>query len=460
MATGNKGLLDGAKRIAGSFRDLAIGGGVPGAPLGYRLRGATASGPPLTGTWLAGDQVPDRTGVTWTCTAGGNGTAATWAGTYPDQAPALEHALTGVTGITAFHAAVAARNITRLDVAVIGDSMTQGQGATSYGAIWVQQLNRAFRSAFPTVANGASGGLGFIPIQNALDSSTGNGVNTFTWPVTSTGTPGTADLGPVRYCTDTTSAAAWTWTAPAGTTSVRVMYYDVGSGGSFTWKVGSGSTTTVTGTATSTDLLTSSITISGGQVLTLAWVSGTVALDGIVHYAGDEASGVTFHACGHYGWNISATSPDGWNQPESFTLDWLQAYGAFPDLGAIIICLGANDQGAWTGPQFQANYQAFTADLRIEARLGTNIPIIPVIQYACGITPADPGGWPAYARAIRGAATATGITRVVDVNYRMPPVSSGFMGGELWLNGDSVGHPSNIGHALFGEIVAAGLAIA
>jgi len=39
-------------------------------------------------------------------------------------------------------------------------------------------------------------------------------------------------------------------------------------------------------------------------------------------------------------------------------------------------------------------------------------------------------------------------------------VSSGFDSGELWLNGDSVGHPSNIGHALFGEIVAAGLAIA
>jgi lysophospholipase L1-like esterase len=239
------------------------------------------------------------------------------------------------------------------------------------------------------------------------------------------------------------------------------MYFDVGSGGgSFTWKIGTGSTTTVTGAQTGVDVLTSSIPVSGGQVLTIAWASGIVALDGIVHYAGDEASGARFHACGHYGWNISATSPDGWFQPETFTLDWLQAFGAFPDLGAIIICLGANDQGAWTGPQFEANYLAGVAAIRAEGRLPAGIPVIPVIQYACGITPVDPGGWPAYARAIRGAAAATANTSVIDVNYRMPPVSSGFESGELWLNGDTVGHPSNIGHALFGEIVAAGLAIA
>lgn len=78
MAVANSGLLDGLRRIGGKFRDLTIDGGLPGAPLGYRLRGATASGPPLTGTWKAGDLVPDRTGMIWICTAGGTGPAASW----------------------------------------------------------------------------------------------------------------------------------------------------------------------------------------------------------------------------------------------------------------------------------------------------------------------------------------------------------------------------------------------
>ena len=77
MATGNSGALDGVRRIAGKFRDLAVDGGLPGAPLGFRLRGATQSGPPVTGTWKAGDTAPDRTGAFWTCVKAGS--PGTWA---------------------------------------------------------------------------------------------------------------------------------------------------------------------------------------------------------------------------------------------------------------------------------------------------------------------------------------------------------------------------------------------
>lgn len=68
----NNGVLDGIRRIGGRFRDVTVDGGLPGAPLGLRLRGATASGPPATGTWKAGDQVSDRTGAIWICTAAGS----------------------------------------------------------------------------------------------------------------------------------------------------------------------------------------------------------------------------------------------------------------------------------------------------------------------------------------------------------------------------------------------------
>jgi hypothetical protein len=76
MAVGNNGLLDGIKQIPARLRALDILGGLPGAPLGFRLRGATAYGAPSKGTWKTGDMVPDRTGAWWTCTAGG--TPGTW----------------------------------------------------------------------------------------------------------------------------------------------------------------------------------------------------------------------------------------------------------------------------------------------------------------------------------------------------------------------------------------------
>jgi len=79
VGTTNNGLLDGARRIAGKFRDLSVEGGLPGVPLGFRLRGATRSGPPAAGTWKAGDLVPDRAGALWTAVSGG--TPGQWAGT-------------------------------------------------------------------------------------------------------------------------------------------------------------------------------------------------------------------------------------------------------------------------------------------------------------------------------------------------------------------------------------------
>jgi hypothetical protein len=75
----NTGILDGVRRIGAKFRELTIDGGIPGAPLGMRIRGATTSGPPTTGSWRAGDEVSDRTGIQWTCTV--SGTPGTWAGT-------------------------------------------------------------------------------------------------------------------------------------------------------------------------------------------------------------------------------------------------------------------------------------------------------------------------------------------------------------------------------------------
>lgn len=366
---------------------------------------------------------------------------------YPDQLPALEYGLTGITGITAVQAAIANRDNAACNFVVIGDSVTEGEGATTFESRCIAQANRAARQAYPTVANGSKGGLGFIPI-----ASTGSA--TYTWPITATGTPGGFDVGPVRASTETFGATTWTFTAPAGTTSVKIMYFDAAFPGEFSYRVNSGAVTNVNSTETSTDLLTSSITMTGGDVLTIAFVSGGVLLDGIIHYAGDETSGITFHGCGHFGWNTSADAPNGWLQPETFELDWAQCYGAFAP-AAIMIVLGINDAGSYTAAEFQANLLAFIALLQAQPALAA-VPVIPVIEYEPAITFVS-GSWAPYAAADRAAAAVTPNSHVIDLNYRMPSVASGFDDFDLYSDDF---HPSDLGHALVGEIVAAGLRVA
>lgn len=376
---------------------------------------------------------------------------------YPDQISALALGLRGPLGITALAAAIANRNSTRVDIPVIGDSITEGIGMTGAGGFagrWVSQANRAVRAAFPTAGNGAAGGLGFIPIQST------SGSPTFTWPVTlSSGSPAVNFYGPNRGGATVTAAATWTWTAPAGTTSARIMYYDVfGSAGSFTYQVGSGGVTTVTRSQTATDVLTASIPVTGGQVLTVSWASGTVFMDGIVHYAGDESSGITFHGCGHDGWDAT-TGAAGWNQSSLFS--WQQVFSsAFPNIAAVGIMLGVNDAntgaGNETGAQFQSNLSTLISTVRGAATSLASIPVLLIIPYQPNVTMADPGGWAAYPAAIRAVASSVTNTAVIDLNYRMPSVASNSFGGSLFY--DTV-HPAAPGHALIGEIAAAGVRI-
>lgn len=377
---------------------------------------------------------------------------------YPDQGPALTYGLTAGSALTALYARIAARNTGRCDIVCIGDSITEGEGAATFAGIWVQQANRAVRGAYPTTAGGAAGGLGFIPVFTTGETS-------FTWPWTLvSGTPGTLDLGPVRGCLFNSAAFAVSYTAPAATTSVKIMTYDgsAGTAGTIAYNVNGGANTNIVNGMTAVDKLSASIPLTAGQVLNVTWVSGTVALDGLIHFSGDETSGVTFHECGHYGWDAGATST-GWNQPEQFGLNWAQVYaGGFPTLPAcVIIYLGANDANTYTPAQFQANLGTLVTLIRAQAGMAA-VPVWFIAGYADQTTPLDPsGGWADYVTAIRNAAAAVPYSHVTDVSYRYPPVA--YAGGAYYFNngvGALGGHPSALGHQLLGEIVAAGARIA
>jgi hypothetical protein len=235
------------------------------------------------------------------------------------------------------------------------------------------------------------------------------------------------------------------------------MYFD--GAGTFSYQVAAGGTTNVVTGSTFLEKRTVSIPITSGQLLTVAWVAGNIFIDGILHYAGDENSGITFHGCGHTSW--SATN---WNAPETFSLNWPQCYAnGFPATAAVAFMLGANDAntggGNETASAFQSVLTALVANVRGGAAALAAIPAPMIAEYAVNFTLADRGGWPAYTTAVRGTAGAAGLSHVTDLSYRMPSVISNWNGGILYADG-SPGHPTNLGHALIGEIIAAGTVIA
>lgn len=373
-----------------------------------------------------------------------------------DQAPARMHGLRGAGGITKTMAALAQADKQLVSIPWIGDSLTAGHGTDGFAAGWAERLALGLRWKY---ARSATGGLGFIPLYY---SSTGT---TYTWPVVpATGTNPAdyqgADVGPVRNAMETYGTCTFTYTAPAGCTSVKIMYFDVNTAGVFSYKVGSGAATNVSNTATGAEILTADIPLTAGQVLTIAWVSGVAVVDGIFQFSGDESAGVQVSPCGNIGWNAS-TGADGWNAAEPNGFDWMQCYAKFPGVvPAIGIMLGANDATTYTASQFQANLQNFITALRADTSIAalnnsTGVDIL------LGIEPdptgtqtiTDAGGWPAYVAASRAIAVANAHTAVFDFGYRLAGPATDIDG--LYNTTTAPDHWNDAGAALAGAAGAA-----
>jgi lysophospholipase L1-like esterase len=351
-------------------------------------------------------------------------------------------------------AAIANRDTNRVDIGIIGDSITEGEGADNVGNTYVHQANRAIRQIFPTKANGSNGGLGFIPVQSTGEES-------YDWPIVLASGSVTydLDLGPVRVCPGfSTQTAVWTFTAPAGTTGVRICYYDGSVPGGVNWKIDSGSNTRIYNTGALIDAVSDHIALTEGQVLTVSATSDTAAFfTGLIHYAGDESSGITFHDFGHFGW-CAGTETNGWNQPEIYSLDWTQVYKSIlPDLKMLLIALGVNDGDTTdankTGAEFAEDLTAFVETIRTSpgAPALATIPLGFIRVYQPGITLADPKGWDAYLEAMHTVAAADGNAVVFDMAPKLPVNNAE---APFFPPGDSY-HGSNYIYALMGEILAA-----
>ena len=80
IAMGGNGITGSGEIVATDFKVTGLTGATAGTT---RLVGVTASGPPTTGTFTAGDIVADQTGTFWVCITGG--TPGTWTNVVPNS---------------------------------------------------------------------------------------------------------------------------------------------------------------------------------------------------------------------------------------------------------------------------------------------------------------------------------------------------------------------------------------
>ena len=224
------------------------------------------------------------------------------------------------------------------------------------------------------------------------------------------------------------------------------MSFDLDEGGTWTYQVNDGLPVTITNEGTDLDVITDSIPVSPGDVLTIAWASNGVIVHGIVHYAGDENSGITFHECGHYGWDTS-TSASGWNQRETFSFNWIYCYGLL-NPAAIGIVLKINDAVNYTAAQFQVNLANLIAAIRAQYP-GT--PVILIDEMDPDFSYIDP--WADYGVALYAVAAATTDCLVIPLDGVVPSYTE-----DISLYDPSDHHPNDAGHALIGSVAAGAFA--
>lgn len=201
------------------------------------------------------------------------------------------------TAMATWANAVANINTTPARVLIGGNSIGEGQGASTKAKRWQDLLAASLRTMFPTNSNlgGSVGGDGFIPAQYAVygtDSNTWGRANEATMTGTWSGQTG---LGLGGRGIRMTAASTATWTVTGDNAEI---WWKAG-GGSFSWKVDGGGATTINtsgvGGTSQANMTPISLGAPGSHTIVLTWVSGTCDIEGICVWNTDRDQGIHFY---------------------------------------------------------------------------------------------------------------------------------------------------------------------
>ena len=338
--------------------------------------------------------------------------------------------------LAGWRAGLAAREYRGVNVLCIGDSYTEGQGATATNRRWVDRLRDRLRARFPVA--GVIGGEGYVPsVFIAPDRP-----NRFTLA------GGATPLG--FYGLGRRSVNLGASGAKATVTFIGTSFSLLYTGGPATNNIQAtidGGAAQVINTNTPAGITSglrwdSGPLSAGSHTVEFAWNSGGGAvINGIMVFNGDENAGIRVWESGHAGDYASLLVQPG-NAGK-----WIGDVATVkPDV--IVLELGINDwrtTGGYDAATFKANMTTLIAALRAQ------VPSAPIVLF---IPPTASGGnphgaWSAYRDAYYALAAADATLVLCDVGTRTGPTTGNTF---PLFNTDNL-HPNDQGYSMIADIV-------
>lgn len=347
-------------------------------------------------------------------------------------------------------AALAKRSAAPTQIVVIGDSISEGTGASTLARRWQTALQAALRSRL-----GASGAeFPFIPAWPGASSVPG-------WPVTRAGTVVETNSYGLGWRTAVLQNDTHVLTFAFTGTSAAIMFVRSSSTGKLRVTVDGGTPVVVDTNSTSSGQpasnaatwSTGSLTRDAHTIVVTRDTSSAAGqypyVQGLLTWDGDESAGVRILDASHSGYS-SVTMVSG-TREEMASKALVGAGGA----ALAIIAMGTNDTvGPTDVVTYKANIEAMIARLRTDGFAGS---VLLLHMYKGGGL--DETVYTGFGDQLSAIAASDPDVAFLDLRRSMPDVPTPYSApASLGLFADSL-HPSDAGHGWIADVLASYLTI-
>lgn len=349
------------------------------------------------------------------------------------------------TAMTAWRAARGARDLSPARALFIGDSRTEGEGATTLARRWQNRLADILRERYPLQsATPKYSPANYYPVRYVSPTL----ANLTPWTGTPTSSPNNLGLGTRVVTLAAGATLTLTLSGAFAATSAKIAYVQTSAASSFSYALDGGTATTVNSGGGLVDGRTIALNGLGGTAHTVVvtGVTGTVYIAGVFVYNGEEAAGLQFFDGGHHGIR-SGTAMQGGATAYTATV-------ASVDPHLVMVAIGTNDYGGNIDPE---SYRTSMTALLNAIVAGCTLPptIVIVIDPPRGGTFTYP--WASYVQVMRDLQAVDPAHRtILDLNARMPALSDNTY--SLYRT-DTI-HEADRGHAFRADVLADYLSLA
>lgn len=300
--------------------------------------------------------------------------------------------------LASWNAAVADRSDAPASWIALGDSITEGQGASSRDTRWMDLVLDELRDRHPTA--GTPGGAGYLPARFAVYEPDSPWAD---WATSSTGTSDFDVTVPSLGYRSVAMQAGASRTYPFTGTGIDIWWTRYPGSGDFTYRIDGGAEQEVATSGSATAGATTKVDgLARGQHTVTITAQAPFVLQGFTIFDGDRDRGIRLADSAHSGATIRTFTAD----QEGFLT---AVRRAAPDL--ITITLGGNDAADVTPTELGTQYRAF---LRALSALPTKPSLLVIGEFVPdrSMTDGMQSPWSEYLDAIRQAAADSGAAWV------------------------------------------------